>query len=185
MRIISGRFKNRNLKAGNNFRPSSDRVRETLFNIIQNDIEGCVFVDAFAGSGSVGIEALSRGARMVYFIESNVRILKILESNLTICDPEMNWRIYSLPVNKALEVLHSTGESPEILFFDPPYEFSQYVELLSQASSLFPHAILIVESSTRTKFTLPQGLVLWKERKIGETRLSFYVTSGVQPQAQG
>ncbi|HSP05929.1 MAG TPA: RsmD family RNA methyltransferase, partial [Acidobacteriota bacterium] len=71
MRVIAGKYRNRTLKADDHFRPTSDRVRETLFNILQSELEDCVFVDAFAGSGAVGIEALSRGARIVYFLENH------------------------------------------------------------------------------------------------------------------
>jgi 16S rRNA (guanine966-N2)-methyltransferase len=185
MRIISGKFKNRNMKAGGNFRPTTDRVRETLFNIIQNDVSGSIFVDAFAGSGAVGIEALSRGAAMVYFIESNIRTLKILESNLANCGEGLNWRIYSLPVTKGLEVLAASGEHPDIVFFDPPYEFDQYTELLTVAANLFPSAMLIVESSSRIKITLPPGVHVIKERKTGEKLLSFLAHDSQKQSNQG
>ncbi len=174
MRVIAGKYRNRNLKASDRFRPTTDRVRETLFNILQNEIEGAVFVDAFAGSGAVGIEALSRGASSVYFLESNRKTLQILESNLSMCDDEGRWRIYSLAALKGLDVIHQTEPHVDFLFFDPPYEFDDYAELLQKASELFPDATYIVEASTRSRLDPGLGLELIRERNIGETSLSFF-----------
>ena len=174
MRVIAGKFRNRSLKAGKYFRPTSDRVRETLFNILQNEIEGSVFVDAFAGSGAVGIEALSRGAAMVYFLEYSRKALEILQSNLMECCQGEPWRVYSVPVLKGLELIHRDTSSVDILFFDPPYEFGLYPQLLQRSAELFPHATYIVEASTRTASETPSGIQLIKERNIGGTSLSFY-----------
>ena len=174
MRVIAGKYRNRNLKASDRFRPTTDRVRETLFNILQNEIDGAVFVDAFAGSGAVGIEALSRGASSVYFLESNRKTLHILESNLAICGEEGRWRIYSLPAHKGLEVIQRTEPHVDLLFFDPPYEFEGYAELLEKACALFPDATYIVEASSRSRLDSPSGLELFRTRSIGETILSFF-----------
>ncbi len=174
MRVIAGKYRNRNLKANDRFRPTTDRVRETLFNILQNEMDGAVFVDAFAGSGAVGIEALSRGASIVYFLESNRKTLQILESNLTTCCEGERWRIYSLPVIKGLNVIQQTEQRVDFVFFDPPYEFGEYAELLERASVLFPDATYIVEASFRKRFDIPAELELFRVRNIGETCLSFF-----------
>jgi 16S rRNA (guanine(966)-N(2))-methyltransferase RsmD len=173
MRIIAGKYRGRNLKAGEAFRPTSDRVRETLFNILQSQIENTVFVDAFAGSGAVGIEALSRGASLVFFAETNKKALQILESNLSFCE-EGQWRIYTLTVLKALDVVRSASPRVDLLFFDPPYDYDRYSELLSKSASLFPEAEIILETSTRGSVKAPPELKLLKERTIGETRLQFF-----------
>lgn len=174
MRIIAGKLRSRTLKAAANMRPTSDRVRETLFNILQNDIEDSIFVDAFAGSGAVGIEAISRGAAMVYFLEMNIKSLKVLQSNLEDCCESEKWRIYSVPVQKSLEFLQKNDPNVDIIFFDPPYDFSGYAELLDRSGALFPKAVHILESSSRTSLMLSSGWHLEKERNIGETRLSFF-----------
>lgn len=174
MRVIAGKFRNRNLKTSNNFRPTTDRVRETLFNILQSEIENSVFVDAFAGSGAVGIEALSRGASMVYFIESNRKVLPVLESNLTQLGEEPNWRIYSVSALKGLEVLAQNGAAPHLIFFDPPYDSDQYTELVDTSARLFPDATIIVECSSRSKWKAPNSVEMKKSREIGETVLQFY-----------
>jgi len=174
VRVIAGKYRNRNLKTSNHFRPTTDRVRETLFNILQSEIENSVFVDAFAGSGAVGIEALSRGAHSVYFIENNRRVLSILESNVTQLGSDANWRIYSVTAMKGLEVVAQNGTIADLIFFDPPYESDQYAELVDTAVKLFPDATIIVECSSRSKWRAPDSVQLKKSREIGETVLQFY-----------
>jgi 16S rRNA (guanine966-N2)-methyltransferase len=174
MRVIGGKYRNRNLKAGAGFRPTTDRVRETLFNILQNDTPNSVFVDGFAGSGAVGIEAISRGAAMVYFLETSRRSLRTLEDNLTACCDGENWRIYTLDVLKGLEVIHAADPAAGILFFDPPYDFQSYTGLLGTCLGLFPAALTIIESSARSQYSAPPGAQLFKQRRIGETVLSFF-----------
>jgi 16S rRNA (guanine966-N2)-methyltransferase len=173
MRVIAGKFRNLSLRGGDNFRPTSDRVRETLFNILQTEIEGSVFVDAFAGSGAVGIEALSRGASKTYFIENNRKALVVLESNLLLCCEGEKWRIFSLPAIKALQLIQQEEPSPDFLFFDPPYDYDQYSELLAESNMRFPAASHILETSTRTALKIPSGLTVTKTRAIGETQLLF------------
>jgi len=174
MRVIAGKFRNRGLKISDHFRATTDRVRETLFNILQNDLEGIIFVDGFAGSGAVGIEALSRGASMVYFVESNRRSLQVLESNLLQCCENEKWRILAVPVKKGLELVRAEANSVGILFLDPPYDIGNYSEILELAGSLFPEASIVLESSSRTKIIAPAALNLFREKRIGETVLSFF-----------
>jgi len=174
MRIIAGKFRNRNLKASDHFRPTTDRVRETLFNMLQNDIGGSVFIDAFAGSGAVGIEAISRGASMVYFLENGRKAIQFLEANLRECCEEENWRLFKMETFKGLEVIHNINPAVHLIFYDPPYAFDDYEELLLRSESLFPDAIQVLETSARKKINAPDSLELFKEREIGETRLLFY-----------
>jgi 16S rRNA (guanine966-N2)-methyltransferase len=173
MRVIAGTLRGRNLKSSDSFRPTTDRVRETLFNILQTQIENSIFVDAFAGSGAVGIEALSRGAARVYFLETNHKALKAIEDNLKIVGDEALWRIYSLSAIKGLEVIHKACENVDIIFFDPPYDYQDYSELLSSAAQFFPNALLVLETSSRSKFQLLEGVTLIRQKKIGETLLTF------------
>jgi 16S rRNA (guanine966-N2)-methyltransferase len=174
MRVIAGKLRGRNLKTGEKFRPTTDRVRETLFNILQNDIPDSVFVDVFAGSGSVGIEAISRGAAIVYFIETNRKALHILEQNLEACCTGESWRILTMDVWKALQVLPRQLPHVDFFFYDPPYDFSEYSNLLAETSRLFGDATLIVEHSARTKVNEPEGLVQTRSTRIGETQISFF-----------
>ncbi len=174
MRIIAGKFRSRTLKAAEHFRPTTDRVRETLFNILQNEIQDSVFVDAFAGSGSVGIEAMSRGAAKVYFIESNRKALSVLEQNLEACGEGESWRILTLDVWKALQILPEQLSSADLLFFDPPYAFAKYSQLLEATAKSFPDATCIIEHSSRSHFEIPPELEQTRTTCIGETTLSFF-----------
>lgn len=171
MRVIAGKFRSRTLRAGENFRPTTDRTRETLFNILQTEIEGSTFVDAFAGSGSVGIEALSRSAKKVYFIESNRKALQILEQNVLSCCEQESWRIFTADVWKTLDIL---PRDIDILYFDPPYEFQKYTKLLSHAGKNFPKALFIIEHSSRHNIEAPSDFELLRTVRIGETELSFF-----------
>lgn len=173
MRVIAGTLRGRNLKSSDSFRPTTDRVRETLFNILQNQIENSNFVDAFAGSGAMGIEALSRGASRVYFLETHHKALKTIGDNLKMCGDGALWRIYSLPAIKGLEVIYKAGENADIIFFDPPYDYQDYAELISAAAEFFPNALLVLETSSRSKFQLPEDVTLIRQKKIGETLLTF------------
>ncbi|MCI0413546.1 16S rRNA (guanine(966)-N(2))-methyltransferase RsmD [bacterium] len=174
MRVIAGKFRSRTLKAAGHFRPTTDRVRETLFNILQNEIQDSVFVDAFAGSGSVGIEAISRGASKVIFIESNRKALLQLEQNLESCCEGESWRILTMDTWKALTLLPQQLSHVDLIFFDPPYEFSKYPQLLQEAAKSFPDATTIVEHSSRSKMEIPLELEQIKTVRIGETTLSFF-----------
>jgi 16S rRNA (guanine966-N2)-methyltransferase len=171
MRVIAGKFRNRTLKTGPQFRPTTDRVRETLFDILQEQVPQAVFVDVFAASGSVGIEALSRGASRAIFVESNRRTLAILEQNLKFCEDDQ-WRLLACNWTRALPTI-AESDSPDILFFDPPYDYDRYDDLLAQVASLFPHALYILELSARTSLKLPDTVRITKDRQIGETRLLF------------
>ncbi len=121
MRVIGGEFRSRRLKAppGTDVRPTPDRLRETLFNILAARIEGAVFVDAYAGTGAVGIEALSRGASRAIFIESNRETADIIRDNLTTLGLRSRSEVFTGKVLQSLERL-SAGAS--IVFLDPPYD---------------------------------------------------------------
>src|SRR3989304_10498290 len=134
MRVIAGKYRNRTLRVSDQIRPPTDRVRETLFNILQAEIEGAVFVDAFAGSGAVGIEAISRGASMVYFLETNRKSLRALEDNLAQFGEVDQWRIHAMDVMKGLEAVRREEPHVHILFFDPPHDFKHYSELITQSA---------------------------------------------------
>lgn len=173
MRIIAGKYRNRTLHTGKTYRPTSERVRETLFNILQNEMEGARFVDAYAGSGAIGIEALSRGAAAAYFLENHSRAVRVLEKNLKEYCPQDQWRIFSVPVMKGMQLVREMDPQVDLLFFDPPYRFSDYEELLEKAAELFPDAVYIMESSARAVWKAPTGLSVWKRREVGETCLTF------------
>jgi len=132
MRIIAGRLRGRRLKGprGLELRPTGDRLKETLFDILGPAIEGTVVLDVFAGTGSVGLEALSRGAREVVFIESNQEAARLIRQNLAICGISSGFRLVNQDAFPALRLLGRGDFSADIVFLDPPYEFEPYGDLL-------------------------------------------------------
>src|ERR687885_2162250 len=134
MRVIAGIYRGRVLRSPPSMqvRPTSDRLRETLFNVIAPRIENARFLDLCAGSGAVGIEALSRGASYVTFVDRSRRMCKLIEANVELCRiPEEQWEIYCSEVNEFLR--QSKNTRWDIVFFDPPYkdDYLKTLELLS------------------------------------------------------
>jgi 16S rRNA (guanine(966)-N(2))-methyltransferase RsmD len=125
LRVIGGLYKRRRLKSlpGNETRPMLDRVRETLFNVLQGQIEGRSFADLYAGTGAVGIEALSRGAALAIFVESNGAGVELIRSNLRTVGALHEARIHQSPVDKALDNLEA-----DIVFLGPPYQAAKEYE---------------------------------------------------------
>lgn len=173
MRIIAGEFKGRNLKSPPSMqvRPTSDRLRETLFNIIAPRIEGARFLDLCAGSGAVGIEALSRGAQHVTFVDRSRRSCQLIDSNVVLCRiPEEQFEIYQMPAEDFIR--QEKTFAWDIVFFDPPYkeDYLRTLDLLGNYKGL-----LIVEH--HHKNVLPETigtLVKTRTLKQGDSSLSFY-----------
>ena len=178
MRIIAGQYKGRNLKSppSMNVRPTSDRLRETLFNVIAPRIEDSRFLDLCAGSGAVGIEALSRGARDATFVDRSRRSCTLIEANLELCRvPEDQRVIYC---SEAHEFLRQTRSGPwDIIFFDPPYkdDYLKILQFIGTNSSLAVEGLLIVEH--HHKNTLPETIGNLTRRRVlkqGDSALSFF-----------
>ena len=120
MRVISGIYKGRNIQGFDilGTRPTMDRVKESMFAMIQNKIKGKVYLDLFAGSGSLGIEALSNGASKVYFVDNNPEVIKVLQKNLTGIE---GYEVINLDYNKALKSFRDLGIKFDGIILDPPY----------------------------------------------------------------
>jgi len=180
VRVIAGTFKGRNLKIPSNWpgRLTADRIKEALFNILAPAIAGSKFLDLFAGSGNVGIEALSRGAGSVYFVEKDSRMVSTIYGNLGRLQVNTGIYVVKEDVLDALEWLYKKGESFDIIFLDPPYRKRMElpaVESISDYNLLKPDGILIAESDKRE--VLPSGfknLTLTRQEKYGDTLLTFY-----------
>ncbi len=151
-------------------RPTSDRLRETLFNIIAPRIEDARFLDLCAGSGAVGIEALSRGARHVTFVDRSRKSCQLIESNVKLCRiPEEQYEIYQ---TTAEDFLRDSSEPWDIVFFDPPYK-EDYLRTLS----LLDHGLVIVEHHHKNPLPETIGkLVRTRILKQGDSSLSFYAS---------
>lgn len=180
MRVIAGKYRRRRLKGpgGLALRPTSDRLRETLFNILGEAVAGSFFIDGYAGTGAVGIEALSRGAHRVLFIEENPRASRVIRANLVALDAAGTELIVG-DIARALAALDARGASADFLFLDPPYRetarLGVVLDLLGRSSLLGPQAVLIVEHPG--KHELPERigrLVRVRTMKQGDAALSFY-----------
>jgi 16S rRNA (guanine966-N2)-methyltransferase len=173
MRIIAGEFRSRRLKSlpGDATRPTSDRLRETLFNILQTRIEGAVFVDAYAGTGAVGIEALSRGARHVFFLEKNRAALDAIRQNLATLQAEPRATVYAGPALLTLERCRTA----DIVFLDPPYDLEREYFAALELLGADPPALTIAQHSIRLKLADSYGnLERTRLLKQGDNALSFY-----------
>lgn len=175
MRIIAGLYKGRNLKSPPSLevRPTSDRLRETLFNVLAPRIEEARFLDLCAGSGAVGIEALSRGASHATFVDRSRRMCKLIEANLELCRiPEEQWDIYCSEANEFLR--QSKNERWDIVYFDPPYK-DDYVRTLELLGN---NTLVIAEHHHKTELPDSAGnLTCTRTLKQGDSVLSFFSLS--------
>jgi 16S rRNA (guanine966-N2)-methyltransferase len=187
VRVIAGQFRSRRLKTlqGQTTRPTSDRLKETLFNLLQNRLAGCSFLDCFAGSGSIGIEAISRGAALVVFVESSASAAKVIRSNLTLLGLSTvpGQHLMVMPVERALETLHRKAAKFDIVFLDPPYaatdQYSRVLELLQHFELLADKAMVAAEHSRHFELE-PRVLNLARVRKVrqGDSTLSMFRKEG-------
>jgi 16S rRNA (guanine966-N2)-methyltransferase len=183
MRVIAGQYRSRVLSApkGWDTRPTSDRLRETLFNVLAPRIEGAVFVDLYAGSGAVGIEALSRGAHETIFVEIVEPALKAIRANLAALGIKGSYALEPRKVAAALKRLASTERRVDIVFLDPPYDSAGEYEIAlgligGECSELLaPDAVVIAEHGKKHELQERYGeLVRYRVLKQGDAVLSFY-----------
>ncbi len=183
MRVIAGKYRSRSLQSlpGDETRPTYDRLKETLFNVLASagKIENTIFVDLFAGTGSIGIEALSRGAAYVYFVESNKKAANVIRANLE-----------SLGIVEGIEVLQQSAADglrrlvesdchPDVIFLDPPYRmqgaYEQVLRIVAQTGILANSGIVVAEHEKR--FDPGDGerqLIRYRRLAQGDSALSFY-----------
>jgi 16S rRNA (guanine966-N2)-methyltransferase len=172
MRVIAGEFRSRRLKSlpGLETRPTPDRLREALFNVLAPRLADSAFMDVYAGTGAVGIEALSRGARRCVFIEKNRRAVEVIHENLATLGLENRAEVFA---SKAATVLERVRA--DIAFLDPPYEMSKEYETSINALDLSETPLVIVQHSSR--FAPPEEcghLRRYRVIKQGDNSLSFY-----------
>ncbi len=176
MRVISGKCRGTNLVApeGMGTRPTTDRIKETIFNMIAFDIPECRFLDLFSGSGAMGIESLSRGAEMAVLVERDEKALKCIRENLEKTRLLGKAKVYACDVNVALTQLK--GQKFDIIFMDPPYALEtidQVLENIVEYDLLSEDGYIILERGSDSIVKYPQDLVLWKEKTYRVTTLSF------------
>ena len=190
MRIIAGTYRGLRLRAlkGGNLRPTSDQLRETLFDVLGPGVAGATFLDAYAGSGAVGLEALSRGARDVTFIENHRAASTLIRQNLGALKIDSGFQILTCAVVTGLERLEQQDERFDFVFLDPPYEeireYHHTMRQLSRGPLLVPTSLVIAEHSRHVQLEVDYGS-LHRARLLrhGDAQLAFYRLSPAQPPA--
>ncbi|NYF79426.1 16S rRNA (guanine(966)-N(2))-methyltransferase RsmD [Granulicella arctica] len=184
MRVIAGTYRSRILTApkGTETRPTSDRLRETLFNVLSPRLEGCRFIDLYAGTGAVGIEAISRGAAHVWFSENGPAAITALRTNLAALKITRGFTLEDRGTGALLQRLGKLGQLIDLLYLDPPYEaeaeYEATLNFLGSArgrAALSPDALVIAEHSSKSKLSARYGsLHHTRTKKQGEAALSFF-----------
>lgn len=182
MRVIAGTARSLPLKTpdGPDTRPTTDRIKETLFNMLQTDIPGAVFVDLFSGSGGIGIEALSRGASKAYFVENAPKALSCIEQNLVFT----KFADRAIVIKQdAASALHSIFEKEaDIIFMDPPYHQDHEKRVLAQLSQMkyvTEDTLIIVEADVHTDFSYLDSLGFRIEKeKTYKTNKHVFIRKG-------
>jgi 16S rRNA (guanine966-N2)-methyltransferase len=185
MRVIAGKYRSRPLSSmrGMDIRPTADRLRETLFDVLTagnpEALEGSTWIDLYAGTGAVGIEALSRGARMVYFVESGAAPTQLIRKNLKSLGIDAAFEILNMDGSRGVQNLGSRNIVADYIFLDPPYrleeEYVKVLDKLSQSSIITPTTIAIAEH--HKKFDPGQVFSeMRRSRKLvqGDAILSFF-----------
>jgi 16S rRNA (guanine966-N2)-methyltransferase len=181
MRVIAGKFRSRRLKGPGalKIRPTSDRLRETLFNVLGPTVKDSLFFDLYAGTGAIGIEAISRGAREVIFVESHAKTAQLIRENLASLKLHDGTEVLETPVARGLAKLASRHLLADFIFLDPPYdqpeEYLETLESLDASHLVAPEGIVIAEHDV--KLELPEFFTRLERTRLleqGDTALSFY-----------
>jgi 16S rRNA (guanine(966)-N(2))-methyltransferase RsmD len=181
VRIISGRYRSRQLKTApaGGIRPTSDKLRETLFNVLGDAVNDSTFLDGCAGMGGIGLEALSREAALVYFVDRSPKACRIIRENLDILQVKEGYKILELDLIKALDLFQRNSVRFDIAFLDPPYDredlYEGGLERFASGSLLVSGGLLIFEHSKRAK--MPESVGHLRQVRClaqGDSVLAFY-----------
>lgn len=177
MRIITGEYRGRRLEspAGYDVRPTSDKVKEAVFNIIMNEVWDATCVDLFAGTGNLGLEALSRGAKKCYFGDNSRESINLIKNNVKMCRAEDKSVIIAGDYSK---IIGRINEKVDIFFLDPPYKDGLYencLEIIDSLDLLSEEGIIVAEHGVRDYVPETVGsLEIIKERKYGKIMVTIY-----------
>ena len=187
MRIVAGKFKGRRLKTvkGSEVRPTADRVKESLFRIFGEQVVDADFLDLCAGTGNIGLEALSQGARSTTFVDNNYHSIRTIESNLEMCGfdrRQPHVQLIHLDARKALARLGKRKAKFDLIYFDPPYASKIHescVKQIAEAKLLSPVGVIVVEhrkvqEADWTESLILAELALSRQERYGDTILSFF-----------
>ena len=182
MKVISGFLKGRHINGYNidGTRPTMDRVKESLFAMIQDNIKDSTVLDLFAGSGSLGIEAISNGAKECYFIDHNREVIKVLNQNITNLKIQYKSKVFLSDWKKFLNESANNNLKFDLIFVDPPYDYDVYEKILTKVSSLNllnEGGLIILEHANLKLNETYDNLVLYKEKKYGTKSVNIYKLS--------
>ena len=180
MRVISGKAKGRRLVApkGGAIRPTADRIKESLFNILPRDFSGMKILELFAGTGNISIEALSRGAESALLVDASERSARIIRENLRRLELTDRAQMWVMPVRRALNAVGRQGSKFDVIFLDPPYDqklVGRSLELIASVDPVYPTGVVVAEHIVREAVKSSYGfLSLNDQRRYGDTLLSFF-----------
>lgn len=183
MRVISGKYKGRRLVTPKDMsvRPTSDRVKESVFSIINDRVRKSNFFDLCSGTGNIGIEALSRGADKVTFLDHNRKCHRLIEINLTKCGLEKEcpqMKLIHNGIEQGIAILKKSSELYDLIYFDPPYDAGLYTKglsFISDASLLEPTGLIIVEHDKSTDLPNNVGMLIRdRQKQYGNTHVTFF-----------
>ncbi len=179
MRVITGSARGRRLKTleGVDVRPTADRVKEAIFSVIQFDIEGRMMLDLFAGSGQMGIEALSRGAAKAVFVDSSANAIAVIKENLKSCDLMKSAVVVQSEAKMYLNGCASAGKDKfDVVFLDPPYNQGVLQDVLPYVANIMKDSgVIICESSLDDKLPeTAENFAISKEYRYGKIKVTFY-----------
>ena len=187
MRVSGGKWRGRNLAAPktDDVRPTQDRVREALFSMLLNEVPGCSFLDLFAGSGSVGIEALSRGAARATFVERDPRHLAVLSRNVELVLPDAGERAARVETVRADAYswisTAARGRRFDVAYCDPPYAmgeergYGEMLKALAECDVVRPGGLFVAEMKCMQEPEESPGWTLCRDRRYGQTRVAVYL----------
>lgn len=191
MRVISGTAKGRRLKAppGLNTRPITDMIKEALFNVWGSKVVDARILDLFAGSGSVGIEALSRGAREVVFIDNANTAVRVIRENLDHCQFRSGFEVLCGDVFRLLQRISQQGRQFDLVYVDPPFVrediFEPVMEAISQAEIVSADGIVVIRSPRKKEMPSFSSLVKYRQGNYGESSLHYYCRCEEEPNDDG
>lgn len=179
MRVISGKFRGRVLKGHDieGTRPTMDRVKESLFASIQDYVEGAIVLDLFAGSGNLGIEAISNGASKIYFVDNNKECIQVIKENIKMLNSLDNSIVLLNDYHEALKKFKEQGLKFDIIFIDPPYCYQVKNEILNMIINyqlLNDNGIIVFEYQNDEDIDNSISLELLKNKKYGDKYISIY-----------
>ena len=177
MRIIAGEFRSRRLESpkGLDTRPTLDATRESLFNILQGKLEGTNILDLFAGSGSLGLEAISRGAHFAVFCDNSKEAARAVHKNITSLGLDSRTHLMLMDWSKALDKLANSNQKFHFIFLDPPYmaTYEPVIDKIENLGLLENIGQIILERSVKQTVSLPRSLLLLRTKQYRHTAIDF------------